>query len=134
MEAVCCVTGNDWPPPLRMKQHEPLERIDGLVSCFLRVSSECAGAGPLVGSRDPRQSAPFGGSCPWGYPVCQRAFPTLELGIGLTKATGSLPQRHEVFEGRIRLEIKILSSVLPTPSHYAVGRSQEGILLISCPR
>lgn len=29
MEAVCCVTGNDWPPPLRMKQHEPLERIDG---------------------------------------------------------------------------------------------------------
>ena len=32
-------------------------------------------------------------------------------------------------------EIKMRpSSVLPTPSHYAVGRCQEGILLISCPR
>lgn len=73
-------------------------------------------------------------------PRVQRAFPPRESRRDLTMATRQvLPQKaaqrdFEREETRHE-EIKMRpSSVLPTPSHYAVGRSQEGILLISCPR
>lgn len=98
------------------------------------------GAGPLVGSRDPRQALRSGGSCPWGYPVASVPSQHRKAWSSLTKATRQVllqkaARRDFEREESRPEEIKMRpSSVLPTPSHYAVGRSQEGILLISCPR
>lgn len=94
------------------------------------------GAGPLVGSRDPRQALHSGGSRPWSYPVPNVPSQHEKLTMATRQVPPQKAARRDFEREETRHEaIKMRpSSVLPTPSHYAVGRSQEGILLISCPR
>lgn len=89
--------------------------------------------GNLGFHRDAFRWGLHGPSC---YPV---PFQTRELGSVLNTDTqqdwpGKLRGNFREQPRMKKLKEPELNAARPAPSHYATGRSQEGILLISCPR
>lgn len=98
----------------------------------------CQEHAPRWQCRLPSDTLSLGGSRPCSSPSPRTLSNTgtgEETDRGHAAGPAWAAQREFEREEARHEEIKINPSrIFPTPSHYAVGRSQEGILLISCPR